>query len=101
MLKKVKVGKNTKECFTEMSENRKMQNGLGSQMMQLDSPEFQKSAEEIRSGYGKTTLHKIAEQDDFMCTFIWAVLLSTSSATLDSASLHFFHPLARSATTSA
>ena len=43
MLKKVKVGKNAKECFAEMSENRKMQNGLGSQMMQLDSPELQKS----------------------------------------------------------
>ena len=69
-MEKMEVGKDTKECFTEMSKNRKMQDGLGSQMMQLDSPEFQKSAEKIRSGYGKTTLHKIAEQDDFMCTFV-------------------------------
>ena len=30
MLKKVKVGKNAKECFAEMSKNRKMQDGLGS-----------------------------------------------------------------------
>ena len=47
MLKKVKVGKNTKECFAEMSENGKMQNGLRSQMMQLDSPELQKSIEKF------------------------------------------------------
>ena len=43
MLTKVKVGKNAKEYFAEMSENRKMQNGLVSQMMQLDSLELQKS----------------------------------------------------------
>ena len=43
MLKKVKVGKNAKECFAKMSKNRKMQDGLGSQMMQLDSLELQKS----------------------------------------------------------
>ena len=47
MLKKVKMGKNAKECFAEMSKNRKMQNGLGSQMMQLDSPELQKSIEKF------------------------------------------------------
>ena len=41
MLEKMEVGKDTKECFTEMSKNRKMQDGLGSQMMQLDSPELQ------------------------------------------------------------
>ena len=43
MLEKVKVGKNAKECFAEMSKNRKMQDRLGSQMMQLDFPELQKS----------------------------------------------------------
>ena len=32
-LKKVEIGKNSKECHTEMSENRKMQDGLGSKMM--------------------------------------------------------------------
>ena len=41
MLEKMEVGKDAKECFTEMSKNRKMQDGLGSQMMQLDSPELQ------------------------------------------------------------
>ena len=30
MLKKVEMGKNPKECFTEMSTNGKMQDGLGS-----------------------------------------------------------------------
>ena len=43
MLEKVKVGKDTKECFVEMSKNRIMQDGLRSQMMQLDSAELQKS----------------------------------------------------------
>ena len=33
MLKKVEMGKNSKECLTEMSENRKMQDGLGSKMV--------------------------------------------------------------------
>ena len=54
MLKKVKMGKNAKECFAEMSENRKTQNGLGSQMMQLDSPELQKSIEKFRLYLART-----------------------------------------------
>ena len=62
MLKKVKIGKNAKECFTEMSENRKMQNELGSQMMQLDSPELQKSIEKFRHGKCKATFHEITEK---------------------------------------
>jgi len=33
MLKKVKMGKNSKECLTEMSKNGKMQDGLGSEMV--------------------------------------------------------------------
>ena len=59
MLKKVKMGKNAKECFAEMSENRKMQNGLRSQMMQLDSPKLQKSIEKFRYGKRKTTFHEV------------------------------------------
>ena len=33
MLKKVEMGKNSKESLTEVSENRKMQDGLGSKMV--------------------------------------------------------------------
>jgi len=33
MLEKVEMGKNPKECLIEMSKNRKMQDGLGSEMM--------------------------------------------------------------------
>ena len=33
MLKKVEMGKNPEECLTEMSKNRKMQDGLRSKMM--------------------------------------------------------------------
>ena len=33
MLKKVEMGKNPKECLTEMSKNRKMQDGLESEMV--------------------------------------------------------------------
>ena len=33
MLKNVEMGKNPKECFTEMSKNRKIQDGLGIKMM--------------------------------------------------------------------
>ena len=50
-------------------ENRKMQNGLGSQMMQLNSPELQKSMEELRHRKCKTAFHKITEHDGFKCTF--------------------------------
>ena len=43
-------------------------------MMQLNSPILQKSTEKMRSGYGKATFHKIAKQNDFVCTFVRAVL---------------------------
>ena len=33
MLKKVEMGENSKECLTEMSENQKMKDGLGSEMV--------------------------------------------------------------------
>ena len=33
MLKKVEMGKNPKECLTEMSKNGKMQDGLGNEMV--------------------------------------------------------------------
>ena len=46
-LEKMKVGKNAKECFAEMDEYRKMQDGLRGQMMQLDSPEVKKSVEKF------------------------------------------------------
>ena len=45
MLEKMKVGKDTKECFAEMSEYRKMQDGMWGLMMQLDSLEVKKSME--------------------------------------------------------
>ena len=69
MLEKIEVGKDTKECFAEMSEYRKMHDGLWSQMMQLDSLELQKSMEELRHRYHKTTFHKITEHNSFKCTF--------------------------------
>ena len=47
MLEKMEMEKNPKKCLTKMSKNIKMQDGLGSQMMQLDSPELQKSIEEF------------------------------------------------------
>ena len=69
MLDKMEVEKDTKECFTEMSKNRKMQDGLGSQMMQLDYPELQKSIEELRYRKCKTAFHKITEHNGFKSTF--------------------------------
>jgi len=47
MLEKMEMGKNPKECLVEMNKYRKMQDGLGCEMMQLDSPELQKSIEEF------------------------------------------------------
>ena len=47
MLEKMEVGNDTKQYFAEMSEYRKMQDDLWSQMMQLDSPELQESMEEL------------------------------------------------------
>ena len=69
MLKKVKMGKNAKECFAEMSKNRKMKNGFGSQMMQLDSPELQKSIEKFRHEKCKATFHEITEHNGFKGIF--------------------------------
>ena len=69
MLKKVKVGKNAKERFIEMSKNRKMQNGLRSQMMQLNSPELPKSIEKFWHGKCKATFHEITEHNGFKGTF--------------------------------
>ena len=69
MLEKMEVGKDTKECFTEMSEYRKMQDGLGSQMMQLDSPELQKSMKKLRNRNCKTALHKVTKHNGFKSTF--------------------------------
>ena len=69
ILEKMEMWKNPKESFAEMSKNRKMQNGLRSQMMQLDSPELQKSMEELRYRYCKTAFHEITEHNGFKCTF--------------------------------
>ena len=74
MLEKMEVGKDTKEYFAKMSKYRKMQDGLRSQMMQLDSPELQKSMEKLRHRYHKTTFHKITEHDGFKCTFKRVIL---------------------------
>ena len=52
-----------------MSKNRKMQNELRSQMMQLDSPKLQKSIEKFRYGKCKTMFHEIMEYNDLEGTF--------------------------------
>ena len=70
MLKKMEVGKNTKEYFAEMSKNKKIQDGLGSKMMQLDSPELQKSIEKFRHGKCKATFHKVTEYNGFKGTLL-------------------------------
>ena len=82
MLEKMEVGKDTKECFAEMSKYRKMQDGLGSQMIQLDSLELQKSMEELRHRNCKTAVHKITEHNGFKCTFE-GIIFSFACAPLD------------------
>ena len=82
MLKNMEMGKNTKECFAEMSKNRKMQDGLGSKMMQLDSPELQKSIEEPRYRKCKTVFHKVTEHNGFKSTFK-GVIFSFTRTPLD------------------
>ena len=81
-MEKMEVGKDTKECFAEMSEYRKMQNGLGSQMMQLDSPELQKSMEELSHRNCKTAFYEITEHNGFKCTFE-RIIFSFAYAPLD------------------
>ena len=61
--------KNAKECFAEMGKNGKMQNGMRSQMMQLDSPKLQKSIEKFRYGKRKTTFHEVTEYNGLEGTF--------------------------------
>ena len=82
MLEKIEVGKDTKECFAEMSKYRKMQDGLGSQMMQLDSPKLQKSMEKFRHRNGKTTFHEITEDNSFKGT-LEGIIFSFARAPLD------------------
>ena len=82
MLEKMEVEKDTKECSTEMSKNRKMQDGLGSQMMQLDSPKLQKSMEKFRHRNGKTTFHEITEDNSFKGT-LEGIIFSFARAPLD------------------
>ena len=82
MLKNMEMGKNTKECFTEMSKNRKMQDGLGSKMMQLDSPELQKGIEELRYRKCKTAFHKVMKHNGFKSTFKW-IMFSFTRTPLD------------------
>ena len=82
MLEKMKVGKDTKECFAEMSKYRKMQDGLWSQMMQLDSRELQKSMEELKHRNGKTMFHKITEYNGLKGTFE-GIFFSFACAPLD------------------
>ena len=52
-----------------MSKNRKMQDGYGSQMMQLDSPELQKSIEKFQHGKCKAMFQEITEHNGFKGTF--------------------------------
>ena len=82
MLKKMEVGKDSKESFAEMSEYRKMQDGLGSKMMQLDSPELQKSIEELRYRKCKTAFHKVTKHNGFKSTFKW-IMFSFTRTPLD------------------
>ena len=82
MLEKIEVGKDTKECFAEMGEYRRMQDGLWGQIMQLDSPELQKSMEELRYRYCKTAFHEITEHNGFKCTFE-GIIFSFACAPLD------------------
>ena len=65
----MEVGKDTKECFAEMSKYRKMQDRLRSQMMQLDSPELQESMEELWHRNCKTVFHKVTKHNGFKSTF--------------------------------
>ena len=65
-----------------MSAYRKMQDGLGSQMMQLDSPKLQKSMEKFRHRNGKTTFHEITEDNSFKGT-LEGIIFSFARAPLD------------------
>ena len=80
-MEKMKVGKNAKECFA-VGKYRKMQDGLRSQMMQLDSLEVQKSMEKFRHRNGKTTFHKIIEYNGFKGNFE-GIIFSFARAPLD------------------
>ena len=82
MLEKMEVGKDAKECFTEMGEYRKMQDRLWGQMMHLDSPEAKKIMKELRNRYCKAIFHEITEQNGFKSTFE-RIILSFACAPLD------------------
>ena len=62
-----------------MGEDRKMQNWLRGEMMELDSPMLEKSMEKIRSLDGKAALNKIVEKNDFVRTFIRLVFALRAS----------------------
>ena len=80
----MEMGKNPKECFAEMSKYGKMQDGLGSEMMQLNSPKLQKIMEELKNRNGKATFHEITEYNGLKGTF-HRIIFSFTSTPLDDA----------------
>ena len=82
MLEKMEMGKNSKECFVEMSKYGKMQDRLRSEMRQLNSPKLQKIMEELKNRNGKATFHEITEYNGFKGTFE-GIIFSFAYAPLD------------------
>jgi hypothetical protein len=87
MMEQMKMRLDADKSFTQMCEDGNMKDGLWGQMMQLDSPEFQKSMKEIRSMNGKTAFYKIAKDNDSVGSFVWAVLAFCVSPLDDGAGL--------------
>ena len=62
-------------------------------MMQLNSPEVQKSMEEIWNWNCKTAFYKVMENDGLKSTFVWAVFSFNSTPLDNGLALEQFHIL--------
>ena len=68
-MKERKRRRNSKESFTEMYKNRKMEDGIGSKMVQADPKITEKSMKEGRSRKAKSSTDKGDEKNDLTRTW--------------------------------
>jgi len=70
IMKQIPVRPNTEKCFAEMNKNRNVDNGIGSEVVDLDAIKVLHSMKKFRSGESKTTLHEMLKQNQFINIFI-------------------------------
>ena len=71
ILKKIKVGLNPQESFTQMNKNRNMKNEIRGQVMHLGPSMTKKASEEIRNGKTEAPKNMRKKNDRFIFLLMW------------------------------